>query len=793
MTAGIKRTIDGMRVGRLGALACGILLVFLSAGTSRLWAQNASAPMSKADAKQTYLKLCSGCHGVDARGSQQAPGLAENAALHGRSARWLQRLIHNGVPGAGMPAFDLPDNTLEGLAALIQSLNASAAETAVPGDRAAGEQYFFGPGKCASCHMIAGRGEAVGPDLSDVAKDHTVGQIREKLLHPDEDITPGYELATVRLQDGQTLRGFIRDRTNFSIELQDLSGGFHSLSLDGVAETTEEKNSLMPAVEASSGDLQNLLAYLSQQAGVQPGAHPTGTGPAKGGVTFAEIEHPKPGEWLTYNGNLNGNRYSELTQINRSNVSRLGLKWSFSIPLWKRLLPDIPYFRENMRYFGLETVPLVVDGMMYVTGPNQAYALDARTGHEIWQFVRPRTPGVVGDAAVGANRGLAVLGDKVFMVTDNAHLVALNRITGRPVWEVTMPDEAQHYGGTLAPLIVKDMVIAGVAGGDWGIRGFVAAYKADSGERVWRHWTIPAQGEPGYDTWKGSSVSYGGGGTWLTGSYDPETDTLYWSTGNPWPDSDDRQRGGDNLYTDSVLALDPASGAVKWYYQFTPHDTHDWDSLEPNVLIDTKYHGEQRKLLLHADRNGFFYVLDRTNGHVLLSRPFVHDLNWASGIGPDGRPVRLPTTNETCPESATNWNGTAYNPETRMYYVMAVEKCDINLSPSSGTTTVPKDVPGVKYMRALDIDTGAVRWEIREVGATDGKRDAGVVATAGGLLLYGDPSGSFVAVDDRTGKALWHFPANGLFKTSPMTYRVDGEQYVAIAVGSTVMCFGLVR
>src|SRR5947199_6694672 len=240
---------------------------------------------------------------------------------------------------------------------------------------------------------------------------------------------------------------------------------------------------------------------------------------------------------------------------------------------------------------------------MYITGPGAVYALDALTGREIWSYSRPRTPGLVGDASLGTNRGVAILGDKVFMTTDNAHLIALNRITGRPVWEQVMPDEPQHYGSTVAPLIVKDMVVAGVAGGDWGIRGFIAAFKADTGQRVWRTWTIPAHGEPGIETWGPKEPTLGGGATWLAGSYDPETDTLYWPTGNPWPNSDDRDRPGDNLYTNCVLALDGRTGAIRWHYQFTPHDVKDRDATEPNVLVDTPYRGKASKLLLHPDRN----------------------------------------------------------------------------------------------------------------------------------------------------------------------------------------------
>src|SRR6185312_12195403 len=265
----------------------------------------------------------------------------------------------------------------------------------------------------------------------------------------------------------------------------------------------------------------------------------------------------------------------------------------------------------------------------------------------LWHYSRPASPGLVGDSRLGVNRGVAILRDRVFFVTDNAHLLALDRATGKLVWETpippTMPAGEHHtYGGTLAPLVVHDNVVVGVAGADHGIRGFVAAFRCDTGALAWRRWTVPRRGEPGIETWQGKEPITGGGSTWLTGSYDASSGTLYWATGNPWPDSDDRDRPGDNLYTDCVLALDAKTGDLKWHYQFTPHDLKDRDATEPNVLIDTEFQGKPSKLLLHADRNGFFYVLDRTNGKVLLAKPFLRRLNWASGIGPDGRPEFLP-------------------------------------------------------------------------------------------------------------------------------------------------------
>ncbi len=757
--------------------------------TAVLWAQNPPAAPAEGDIKQTYAKLCGGCHGDDARGTQQGPGLAGNPSVRRRSPQSLRNVIRNGIPAAGMPGFDLSAGRLDALVTMITSLNASAAKSTVPGDRAVGKQFFFGKGQCASCHMVSGEGSPIGPDLSNVALEMTVEEIRQSLLQPDARIAPGYGLVAVRLRNGQTLRGFARSRTNFNLAIQDLDGAIHPLSLEEVTGITGEKRSHMEPVKAGTDELQNLIAFLSRLTGVQPGTTASSRG-SGAGIGFERILNPKPGEWITYNGNLSGNRYSELTQINRSNVNKLSLKWTFSIPLWQQFLPDTPYYRENMHYFGLETVPIVADGIMYVTGPNQMFALDPRSGQPIWHYSRPRTPGLVSDASLGTNRGVAILGDNVFMVTDNAHLIALNRITGRLVWEVVMPDEPQRYGGTLAPLAVKDMVIAGVSGGDWGIRGFLDAYKAATGERAWRHWTVPAKGDPGFETWKGSSVTYGGGATWLTGSYDAETDTLFWATGNPWPDSDDRERGGDNLFTNCVLALDPATGKLKWYYQFTPHDVRDWDANEPAVLVNTRFRGRDRKLLLHADRNGFFYVFDRTNGELLLTEKFVNRLTWASGIV-DGRPVRVPERDISCPDHATNWHGTVFSPITRLYYVVALERCVVKLSPGSWKTGRPNVDPPMRYLRALNIETGKIAWEIPQIGPTDGKRVAGLLGTAGGLVFYGDASGYFVAVDERDGKTLWRVPLNATIKTSPITFALGGEQFVALAVGSNVMCFGL--
>jgi PQQ-dependent dehydrogenase (methanol/ethanol family) len=476
---------------------------------------------------------------------------------------------------------------------------------------------------------------------------------------------------------------------------------------------------------------------------------------------------PQPGDWLTYNGNDSGNRFSALKQINTSNVSSLKLKWIFPV-----------------QAFGLETTPLAADGVLYVTGPNQVYALEALSGAPLWHYYRPPSDGVQGDAKLGTNRGVAILRDKVFFVTDNAHLLALDRATGRLLWEIPLAPhpEGQHYGGTMVPLIVDDMVIAGVAGADEGIRGFVAAYKPDDGALLWRRWTVPRAGEPGIETWKGGEPLTGGGSTWLTGSYDPSSDTLYWATGNPWPDSDDRARPGDNLFTDCVLALNPRTGELKWHYQFTPHDLLDRDATEPNVLVDANFHGKPSKLLLHADRNGFFYVLDRNSGELLLATPFLHRVDWASGIGPDGRPVLKDPSG--CPSDAANWDATAFSPQTGLYYFLALEEC-VGDKPSY------PDQKGQRFLRALNIETGEIAWETPQPGPARAKTWSGVLATAGGLVFYGQPNGGFAAVDQRDGKTLWQFPTNVFMKASPITFTVNGNQFVAVAAGPNILCFGL--
>jgi PQQ-dependent dehydrogenase (methanol/ethanol family) len=790
-TAGWATCLRGARLRR-GGLVVARVLVALACDLALLCGQNAiSAPTDPARGQKVYAENCAGCHGADFQGTDQGPALKGDPLMRRMSLRRLQSIIRNGISGAGMPPFDLPAQDIDALTSFILSLNSSAAESNAAGDPAAGEQFFWGKGKCGSCHMASGRGQPIGPDLSNLGNEKSEGELQLALTNPSAAITPGYELVTVKLRDGTSLHGFARNRSNFDIRVEDLQGKLHLLQEGQIASIGDETQSVMAPVQATPEEFQNLLAYLSRLTGVRPGALDSNPPPQVGGVDFERILHPQPGDWATYNGTLDSNRYSPLGQINRVNVNRLDLKWIFTVPLWKNLLPDTAYFNENMKYFGLEVTPLVADGIMYITGPHAVFALDALTGREVWSYSRPGTPGLVGDASLGTNRGVAILGDKVFMATDNAHLIALNRISGKLVWEQNMVDEPEHYGSTVAPLVVKDMVVAGVSGGDWGLRGFLSAYKADTGERAWRFFTVPAKGEPGIETWEGPEPKLGGGSTWVTGSYDSETDTLYWPTATPYPNTNGRDRPGDNLYTECMLAFTPATGKLKWYFQFTPHDVHVWDATEPPVLVDTRYRGQNRKLLMMANRNGFFYVLDRTNGKVLLAKPFINRLTWASGIGVDGRPQLLQEGGVSCPEIAANWNATAFSTQTHLFYTVALEKCVAKLAPGDWKKEPPQKDPGKKYIRALDIETGKVVWEKAEIGNTEGKREAGLLATAGGLIFYGDPGGDFEAMDERNGKTLWHFITNGENKASPMTYIVGGRQFVAVAVGPNILSFAL--
>lgn len=509
----------------------------------------------------------------------------------------------------------------------------------------------------------------------------------------------------------------------------------------------------------------------------------------KDGDQYREVT--SQADWPSYDGELSGNRYSKLTQIDKSNIAHLAPKWIFPI--------------ANVAM--VETTPVVVDGLMYVSSANECWALDAGTGRLIWHYHRARTKGVSGNAAIGFNRGVASAGNRIFMLTDNAHIIGLDRLNGELLWETEMADYRQNYNGTAAPLAVGNLVITGVAGGDGGARGFVAAYEQATGKEVWRFWTVPQPGEPTSETWKGG-LDHPSGATWMNGTYDPQLDTIYWPVGNPGDDyyGDDRQ--GDNLYTDCIVALDAKTGKLKWYFQFTPHDIHDWDAQEPPVLVDTNWRGQPRKLLLQANRNGFFYVLDRVTGQFLLGKPFLKKLNWASGLDAKGRPILndLPEQSDggvyVCPsfQGGANWYSTSFNPATGLFYFQALERCNIfnkrhtewqaGKGYMGGTARPAPGETFVKSVRALNVQTGDIAWDLPQ-GPAPATASAGLLSTASGLVFFGENTGSFMAADAASGRPLWEFPTNQVFRASPMTYTFDNRQYVAIASGQGIIAFSL--
>jgi alcohol dehydrogenase (cytochrome c) len=497
----------------------------------------------------------------------------------------------------------------------------------------------------------------------------------------------------------------------------------------------------------------------------------------------------EPQNWLTYSGGYSSLRYSALDQINPGNASRLTLQWAFQVG-------DLGQF---------ETTPLVVDGVLYGTGQSdRAFAVDARTGRAIWRYQR-NLPDKLQPCCGMVNRGFAILGNRLFMATLDAHVVALDTKTGNVVWDITAADYRQAYTFTVAPLALKNEVIVGVSGGEYGVRGFVDAYDAETGRRLWRFNTVPGPGEPERETWAGDSWKTGGAPAWITGSYDPELNLLFWPTGNPAPSNYGGERGGDNLYSNSILALDPDTGKLRWHYQFTPHDLHDYDATQIPVLLDAEWNGAPRKLLVLANRNGFLYVLDRADGKFLSAKAF-GKVTWTPGIGADGRPLPVASVakakaegERVCPGALgmTNWYSPSYSPQTKLLYVATSNECDIfTKAPQKyraghdflGSVYVPDPIERPRgAVKAIDPLTGEVKWEFPYFSNPNG----GALSTAGGVVFAGDSDGNFIALDAAKGSDLWHVQLGAAVYSTAITFQVDGSQYVVIPVGAALFAFGL--
>ena len=677
----------------------------------------------------------------------------------------------------------------------------------VPGSVSAGRELFYGKASCAACHQVNGRGTAVGPDLSG-AGTVAAPQLHAKIVDPNQlagnaarnqrrGLRPSTVTAT--LADGTQVRGMLKGQDSFSVQLTDTAGKYRSLERSAATALAIQPKSLMPddfSKRLSESEIDNLVAFLKSEDGRNLALRAAGEGLSWERILHAEKE---PENYLTYWGDLGGKHYSSLNQINTANVKNLQAKWAVQLP------------GDGI----VESIPLVVDGIMYTTGPvggtAEVMALDARTGRQLWRYQRKQK--ITNPYEINrVNRGVSILGNRLFFGTLDAALIALDARTGAFLWEVQVADSMLGYAITSPPLVVKDKIITGIAGGEFGVRAFLDAYDPATGKRLWRWYTIPEKGEFGNDTWEGDSWKHGGSPTWLTGSYDAPSNTVYWAIGNPGPDINGDVRKGDNLFSCSVVALDPDTGKRKWHYQFTPNDTHDWDSTEDLVLVDRVWHGEARKLLLHADRNGVFYVLDRLNGKLLAANPYVR-ATWVSGWDAQGRPITTPNWRAN-PEGTvvypsigggSNFQAPSYSPQTGWMYFMYYDgpgRYSIGPAPfepgkqfqgrgSGGGFRVPPAegvAPPSQGVMAFDPESGKVAWKFE---LSENALQPGVLATGGGLVFAASAEGNFIALEATTGKPLWRFGAGASIPSSPMSYSVDGKQYVAVSSANVLYSFAL--
>jgi alcohol dehydrogenase (cytochrome c) len=740
--------------------------------------------------------------------------------IHGSGDADLFRSIRSGVRGTQMPPFaGLRDTEVWQLVSYLRSLQPAASTATATGAsgpagaESRGEALFFGRAGCASCHEVNARGGVVGPDLSGAGR-LSPEVLQQKIVNPNRPgavsaggrggrggATPA--TAIVKTFDGHEIRGVRRNEDTFSLQMIDTAGQLRMFDKLQLSSVVVNGTSLHPPDYASrlpADEIANLVAYLRTLRG-RDLRKTASAPPVPGGVTYERLRaaRSEPHNWLMYWGDYQGTHYSALRQIDTANVGRLRAAWSAPVP----------------GDSASESTPLVVDGVMYATSGGNTRtvtAMDARTGRQIWRYTRQQKVRNPGETDV-VNRGVAMLGHRLFVGTNDAALVCLDARTGLAIWEVQVADTMEGFNITSPPLVVKDKIIVGHAGGEYAIRGFLDAYDV-TGRRLWRFHTIPGPGEFGNDTWKGDSWKTGGGATWLTGTYDPELDTLYWPIGNPAAMTDRSTRGdGDNLFTDSVVALDPGTGRRKWHYQFTPNDGHDWDSTEDLVLVDRMWRGQPRKLLLHADRNGHFYVLDRTNGAFLSGTPFTYQ-NWNRGFDATGRPMPVPGSNSSpegsflvypSPGGATNYQAPSYSPITGWFYVayseagaqyvsapQVPEKGQEYLgnSPNRGAPPArgPNDPEPNAGIKAIDPETGKTVWDFK---LFQGSLGNGVLATAGGVLFASSRDGNLIALDARTGKHLWHYQTGGNHTASPISYAIDGRQYIALTAGNVLYSFAV--
>ncbi|MBS1829759.1 MAG: PQQ-dependent dehydrogenase, methanol/ethanol family [Acidobacteria bacterium] len=727
-----------------------------------------------ASGRKLFRSACSACHGDNAKGGR-GPDLTTGEWKHGGSDEDLIRNITKGIPGTQMPAIPLPEADTRRIIAFMRSLLAQAEP--IPGNPEAGRAVFTA--QCSKCHMFSANGGRFAPDLTRVRNRHKASELRKTIAEP----VAIYEVRSANV----TTIGARKQEDTFTLLLMDQSEKIYSFNKRTVNIT--KKNQPHPTLNPT--DTDNVVAFLMKYDASSIPA-PAWSPAADFNVTYDRLRNAakEPWNWLTYWGDFAGRHASALKQITPQNVTRLRNDWSYQ-------------FGGNT----VETMPIVVEGLMFVTGPlNNAAALDARTGRTIWKYTRQLPSNVASHCTVMTNRGFAVLGDRLFLATLDMHLVSLDAKTGNVIYDIEVDDYKKGFSITHAPLAIDGKIIVGVTSGECALYGWVDAYDAATGKRLWRTHSVAQPGDPNRKSWNPEpSAQFGGSPTWTTGTYDPETETIFWPTGNPGPDYDGSVRQGDNLYSCSVLALDAKTGRMKWYFQFTPHDVHDWDGNQTPVLIDGVIRGQKRKLLVTAQRNAFYYVLDRNTGEFLAGRAFAKQ-TWAKGLDDKGRPIVLPNTTPTpqgnyvCPDAAgaANWGAPSIDPITGFFLVSVREACATYFSatkppvPGEGYTGGGQEIdrkigtPG--SVRALDPLTGEKKWDFPlEIGSSA----TGVLATAGGVVFASSNDGNLIALESKTGKYLWHYYTGANIISSPITYSVDGKQYVAIASQSALYVFSV--
>lgn len=555
---------------------------------------------------------------------------------------------------------------------------------------------------------------------------------------------------------------------------------------------------MMMAQPLSESEIWQVCAFLRQSsldAEVGKKFAQQETSPYRAVSTGMLLSGEKAGDWLTYSGNYAGYRHSSQSRISRNNIQRVRLAWASQLPSEDR---------------SLESSPIVVADRLFVTeSPEGVSALDARTGAILWEFHRP-VPANIPLCCGAHNRGVAVLGKRVYVETLDAHLLALDADSGAKVWDVEVADWRVGYSMTAAPLAIDDRILVGVAGGDFGIRGFVAAYSASDGTQLWRSYTIPAAGEPGNETWGYDSWQHGGVATWNIGAYDPNLGLVYWGTGNPDPVFNSKIRPGNNLYANSILALDVRTGQLRWYYQFTPQDDHDWDSAQQPVLADIEWQGQAVPALFLANRNAFFYALNRSTGRFLFAKPFAKQ-TWASGFSPDGRAIPIPDAHPSptgtviwpAASGGTNWWAPSFDPKRHLMFVPSVDVADLffNVDPPAfrdgkiylaGGFERAHNQPITVAIRAIEVTTGELRWDSTlDAGGAEVSGEVGGVLSTDGGLVFGGYGYEFVAFDADTGERLWNTPLGGMIHAAPISYSLAGIQYIAVVGGRTLFVFDL--